>query len=55
MLRRFRREAEIASRLDHPGICGVLEAGEIEGVPYIMIFEYDPRGNLDLVIDARRP
>jgi serine/threonine protein kinase/formylglycine-generating enzyme required for sulfatase activity len=35
VLARFRREALVASRLNHPGICGVLDA-EIEGgVPYI--------------------
>jgi len=34
-LRRFRREAEIASRLDHPGICTVYDTGTIEGKPYI--------------------
>jgi serine/threonine protein kinase len=35
LLARFRREALVASRLNHPGICGVLDA-EIEGgVPYI--------------------
>ena len=35
MMRRFRREAEVASRLDHPGICAVYDAGVAEGVPYI--------------------
>lgn len=35
VLQRFQREAEIASRLDHPGICAVYEAAVDEGVPYI--------------------
>jgi serine/threonine-protein kinase len=34
-LRRFRREAEAAARLEHPGICGVLEAEIDHGTPYI--------------------
>jgi len=35
LVNRFRREAEVASRLDHPGICTVYEAGKVGGVPYI--------------------
>jgi serine/threonine protein kinase/formylglycine-generating enzyme required for sulfatase activity len=34
-LRRFRREAEITSRLDHPGLCTVYEADVDQGRPYI--------------------
>lgn len=34
-IQRFRREAEAASRLDHPGICTVLDAGIENGVPFI--------------------
>lgn len=34
-LTRFRREAAAASRLDHPGICPVYEAGVSSAVPYI--------------------
>ena len=32
---RFAREAEVASRLDHPGICSVYEFGEAHGLPWI--------------------
>src|SRR5262245_43423600 len=35
MLLRFEREAAAASRLDHPGICAVYEAGTADGVPFI--------------------
>jgi tetratricopeptide (TPR) repeat protein/tRNA A-37 threonylcarbamoyl transferase component Bud32 len=34
-LRRFEREAAIASRLDHPAICTVLDVGREGDVPYI--------------------
>ncbi|MBK8979994.1 MAG: protein kinase [Planctomycetes bacterium] len=32
---RFRREIEAISKLDHPGICTVYEAGEIDGSSYL--------------------
>jgi formylglycine-generating enzyme required for sulfatase activity len=35
LLKRFRREAEVASRVDHPGVCAVFDAGEQDGMPYI--------------------
>lgn len=35
VVRRFGREAELAARLDHPGICQVYEADIAGGVPYI--------------------
>ena len=34
-VKRFQREAEVASKLDHPGICGVLDAGVVKGVSFI--------------------
>jgi serine/threonine protein kinase/formylglycine-generating enzyme required for sulfatase activity len=34
-LKRFHREAELASKLDHPAICAVYDFGAFEGVPYI--------------------
>jgi serine/threonine protein kinase/formylglycine-generating enzyme required for sulfatase activity len=32
---RFRREAELTSKLDHPGICGIHEVGKEQEIPYI--------------------
>ncbi|MBK8975015.1 MAG: protein kinase [Planctomycetes bacterium] len=34
-LHRFRREAEILSKLDHPGICTVFEADVLDNVPFL--------------------
>ncbi len=42
---RFEREAEAASKLDHPGIARVFEIGEHEGVAFI-VFEYVTGKNL---------
>ncbi len=35
LMERFKREAEVTSKLDHPGICRVYEAGVTGGVPFI--------------------
>lgn len=52
VLARFRREALVASRLNHPHICGVLDA-EIEGgVPYIAMPFLEGRTLADQINDS---
>jgi serine/threonine protein kinase len=35
--RRFLKEAEAAAKLDHPNICRILDLGEADGLPYIVM------------------
>ncbi|MPZ16959.1 MAG: protein kinase [Luteitalea sp.] len=44
-LERFFREARFAARLNNPSIVQVHEAGEIDGIPYI-VMQYVPGGSL---------
>jgi formylglycine-generating enzyme required for sulfatase activity len=37
VLARFRREAEVASRLDHPGLCAVFDVGSHDRWPYLVM------------------
>lgn len=53
-LARFRREAEAASRLDHPGICAVHEAGIDDGSPWIAMRFVEGR-TLASCIEESRP
>ncbi|MBI5365625.1 MAG: protein kinase [Planctomycetes bacterium] len=48
-LQRFRREAEAAARLSHPGIVGVHDIGEAEGKSYLAL-EYVEGKNLATVL-----
>ncbi|NUN53582.1 MAG: protein kinase, partial [Planctomycetaceae bacterium] len=50
---RFQREAELASKLDHPHICTVYEAGEDDGVPYLAMRYVEGRPLSDLVASSR--
>ncbi len=51
---RFQREAEVTSRLSHPGICGIYEVGEIEGVPYIAMQYVRGTTLAEMIEEARR-
>ncbi len=50
---RFGREVLAASRLDHPNICPVYEAGELGGVPYLAMRFVDGPSLAD-VLERRR-
>src|SRR5204862_3786026 len=53
MLQRFRREAQAASRLDHPGICTVFDADVDGDTPYIAM-RYVEGGSLAQHIETCR-
>src|SRR5690606_35567453 len=48
-MERFRREVDIASKLEHRNIIPVYDYGEFEGQPYI-VMRYMPAGSLDDVL-----
>ncbi len=45
MLKRFEREAKILASLNHPNIVNVLDSGEQDGTPYL-VMEFIPSGTL---------
>ncbi len=53
-LARFRREAEVASRIDHPGVCTVFDAGEVDGRPFIAM-RYVAGETLSDLVRRERP
>ena len=53
IVQRFRREAEIASRLDHPGICPVYEMG-FDEIPWIAMRYIEGDTLADRIQTARR-
>ncbi len=52
-LGRFRREAEIAMRLDHPGICPVFDVGRHEGSAFIVMRLVDGQTLADRILALR--
>jgi hypothetical protein len=53
-LARFRSEAEAVARLAHPHIVQVFQAGEHNGVPFLVL-EFVPGGSLDRRLGRDRP
>lgn len=51
---RFEREASVTAKLNHPGICRVLDVGQVEGVPYIAM-QYLQGEPLSSLIEESRP
>lgn len=54
MLKRFEREAKALGRLSHPNIVGVIDYGEYEGSPYL-VMEYLSGGTLKQRLGAPMP
>jgi tetratricopeptide (TPR) repeat protein len=52
--RRFQREVELAARLQHPSIVGVLEGGEVAGQPYYAM-DYVAGVRLDHYLRTAQP
>lgn len=53
-LRRFRREARVLAKLSHPNIVRVLDFGEYESAPYL-VMEYIPGGTLTKCMEEPLP
>ncbi|MFO0905868.1 MAG: serine/threonine-protein kinase, partial [Pirellulales bacterium] len=54
MMRRFRRESRTAQRLAHPNIVAGIDAGDVDGVPYLAL-EYVAGPNLSDLIKQSGP
>jgi serine/threonine-protein kinase len=50
VLRRFEREAELAGRLRHPNVVGVVDVGEVEGTRY-MVMDFAEGPDLAKLLD----
>lgn len=53
LLRRFRREALLTARLDHPGVPAVYDLGEHDGQPYVVLQKIDGITLADLTAEQQ--
>ncbi|MEM7232526.1 MAG: WD40 repeat domain-containing serine/threonine protein kinase, partial [Planctomycetota bacterium] len=53
-LERLRREANLASRVNDPGVCPIYELGEDSGVPYLAMRYVEGESLADLLATARK-
>ena len=53
-LRRFRREAEVASGLDGTGICAVYDTGVADGIPFIAMRHVEGRTLAQMIAATRQ-
>lgn len=51
-LERFRREAQVASKIDHNGICTIYETGELDGTPFIAMRFLEGENLAERISDA---
>src|SRR6201988_3585348 len=51
-LKRFEREAKLASALDHPNLCTIFDLDELNGIHFIAM-QYIEGGNLRQLVNAR--
>ena len=54
VLKRFEREAKSLAKLSHPNIVNILDYGEHEGMPYL-VMEYLPGGTLKQIMGQKVP
>lgn len=51
LLRRFRREARLTARLDHPGVPAIYDLGAYEGLPFVVLQKINGITLTDLVAE----
>ncbi|MHC5003674.1 MAG: bifunctional serine/threonine-protein kinase/formylglycine-generating enzyme family protein [Planctomycetota bacterium] len=52
---RFRREAAITARIDHPSVCAVHDVGAVQGTRYMAMQRVEGRTLAELIASAKEP